>query len=198
MKNTISKIAVTCALACMCSMYAQFSHAESGHAFGLSYSSGFKDVVDWHDQNLLVEDDFSWPIGISYRYINYLTDGLRMDVGVGPMSLIAGDISYYDVPLQLTLGYSFLKDTAFSPYIRAGAAYHLNDGDYVQTSADFGFLGAIGAEIGKSRVKFFAEIAVDTAEATFSTAEGPSIYVRQSSRQDITVLDVHFTAGVKF
>lgn len=194
----VSKIAITCGLIFSCFMSAQFSHAESNHAFGLSYSSGFGDVVDWHDENLVVEDDFSWPIGLSYRYIHTFESDLRMDVGVGPISLIAGDITYHDIPTQLTLGYTFLKDGGFSPYIRGGVVYHLNGGDYVKTSADFGILGALGAEIGTSRVKFFAEVAVDTAEATFSTAEGNQLYVVKNSQEDIAVLDVHVTIGITF
>lgn len=194
----VTKYAVVCGLVVTNSMFTHLSHADSNHAFGLSYTSGFSDVVDWHEENLLVEDTFDIPIGLSYRYIHTFGSGLRMDVGVGPTSLIAGDIEYLDIPAQLTLGYTFLKDGGFSPYIRGGVVYHINDGDYVKTSADFGFLGALGAEIGKSRVKFFAEIAVDTAEATFSTAEGNQLFVVKNSQEDIAVLDAHFTIGIKF
>jgi len=196
--NRISIITVTCGLAFALSTSVEFSHADSNHALGLTYSSGFGDVVDWHDNNLLVEDVIDIPIGLSYRYINNFDSGLRMDVGVGPMSLIVGDIEYYDIPLQLTLGYNFFKGGGFSPYVRGGVVYHINSGDYVKTSADFGFLGALGAEMGKSRIKFFAEVAVDTAEATFSTAEGNPLFVLNSSEEDIAVLDVHFTIGMKF
>ena len=197
-QNIITRIASTSVLAFALFTSNQISHAASNHALGLSYTSGFGDVVDWHDNNLLVEDAFDVPIGISYRYIHTFSSGLRMDVGVGPVSLIAGDIEYHDIPAQLTLGYTFLKSGGFSPYLRGGVVYHINGGDYVKTSADFGLLGALGAEMGKSRIRFFAEVAVDTAEATFSTAEGNPLFVVKSSQEDITVLDVHITMGVKF
>jgi hypothetical protein len=110
-----------------------------------------------------------------------------------------GDVDYYDVPLQLTGGYSLFKDANVRPYLRAGLSYHFNDGDYVESSAGLGFIGAVGLEFGKpGRVSFFAEASIDSAEATFSTAEGSASFVSSPSEEDIEVGGAQFTIGVVF
>jgi len=170
----------------------------SDGAVGLTYSKGFHDVVSWHEDHLAVQTD-EIPVGLSYRFIRNLDSGLRLDVGIGPIAIFTGDVDYYDVPLQLTGGYSLFKGSSFRPYIRGGLSYHINDGDYVESSAGLGLIGAVGVEIGRrGHVNFFAEASVDTAEATFSTNEGNAVYVTSFSKEDIEIAGVQFTAGIGF
>jgi len=189
----IQKIAVACGVAIALSLSTQLSHA--GNAIGLTYSSGFDDVANWHEDNLYV-DRSGIGLGISYRYIYEIDSNLRLDVGAGYFGTW-GDIDYSDLPLQVTLGYNFAPGTTFKPYVRGGLSYHLMDGDYVDKEADVGFIGALGVEIG-SRGNFFAEVSIDTAEATFSTSASSSAYTRHYSVEDIAVNDVMLTLGARF
>jgi hypothetical protein len=178
---------------------ATVSHAvDNGGAFGLTYSTGFEDVVDWHDDHLSA-DITDIPVGVSGRFVQRYDSGLRMDAGIGPIAVFYGDIDYYDVPLQLTGGFTLFKDAIVRPYLRAGVTYHINDGDYVEDSAGLGLMGAVGLEIGSPRtVSFFAEVSFDNAEATFSTAEGDGLYVTSASKKDIEISSTQFTLGVTF
>lgn len=192
-KIRFQKIVAAGGLAIALSISASFSQA--GNAIGLTHSSGFDDVADWHEDNLSVDRD-GLGLGISYRYIHEFDSNLRLDLGAGLFG-VYGDVDYTDLPLQVTIGYNFLKGASFKPYVRGGLSYHIMDGDYVEKEADVGFLGALGVEIG-SQVSFFAEVSIDTAEATFSTAEGNYWYVTNPSREEIAVNDVMITMGVRF
>ena len=165
----------------------------------MTYSSGFKDVADWHDDNLNVESDLISPVGLTYRFNYNYDSGLRMDLGLGPISMIGGDVDYFNMPLFATVGYNLFQDSNFNLYVRGGFTYHILDGDYVTDDSATGLLGAVGIEAG-GRVKFVAELAVDTAEATFSNGgvylydQGEYVY----SEEEIAVDDVMFTVGVRF
>ncbi|MDJ0807029.1 MAG: OmpW family outer membrane protein [Gammaproteobacteria bacterium] len=193
--NKFKKIAVACGMAAAFSLSAQVSHA--GHAIGLAYSNGMNDVSDWHEENLYV-DRIGLPLGLSYRYIHDFDSDLRLDVGVSWFGTgNDSDLDYSDLPLQFTVGYSFFKDNVFKPYVRGGLSYHIMDGDYVEDEAGLGFLGALGVEIGR-RGNFFAEISIDTAEATFSTDASNKAVTRTHSTEDIAVSDMVFTIGGRF
>jgi len=171
------------------------------HAIGLSYVSGFSDVVDFYDSEPDLSVDSLGPIGISYRFVINLDVGVRFDVGVGPIAaVVGGDVSYYDVPFQATAGYSLFPHHTFRPYVRGGFTYHLMDGDRVTSDAGTGLLGAVGVEIGKrGRISFFAEVAVDTAEATFEHADTSFFGGTQSGEtEDINVTGTVVTVGVVF
>lgn len=174
--------------------------AESAHYLGLSYVSGARDVWNWHEDNLNLDDDIvGIPIGISYRYATLFESGMRLDVGVGPAVLIVNDVDYHDIPLQLSVGYSFLPSSDVRLYTRIGASIHINDGDYVKDEAGVGAIGAIGLEFGApGSVSFFAEAAYDSAKATFSTLESNEYYTRRFSEEEITVNDFLLTLGVRF
>jgi hypothetical protein len=174
--------------------------AESAHYLGGSYVSGAKEIWDWHEENLYLDEDSGGiPIGLSYRYANVLSSGMRVDAGVGPVVLIIGDVEYHDIPLQLTIGYSFSQSSNVRPYVRLGASYHISDGDYLKEKAGVGAVGAIGLEIGNpGSPSFFIEAMYDTAQATFSTAQSNSYLVRQFSEKEIAVSDFLLTLGVRF
>jgi hypothetical protein len=161
------------------------------------------DIWDWHKDNLYVDTDGGGiPLGVSYRYANVFESGMRVDAGVGPIVLIVDEddnADYHDIPVQLSIGYSFSQSADVRPYARLGISYHINDGEYLKKRAGAGVIGAIGLEIGSPKsASFFIEAAIDTAESTFSTAESNAYVVRQASEEDIAVNDFLLTMGVRF
>lgn len=70
---------------------------------------------------------------------------IRIGVGLGPLLFIFVDADYYEVPLNLNIGYSILPSSNISPYVRASVAYHIAGGDYVEGS-NTGFFGTVGVE----------------------------------------------------
>jgi hypothetical protein len=175
--------------------------ADNSHYIGFTYASGAREVWDWHDDNISLDDEDTGvlPMGLSYRYTSQFRSGLRSDFGVGPFVVIYGDVSYLDMPVQATLGYTFARHAHVRPYARLGASFHINEGDYVSEKAKFGALGAIGLEIGNpGSVSFFMEATYDSAKATFSTDEYESYWIRNESEEDIRVNDFLLTLGVKF
>jgi hypothetical protein len=167
---------------------------------GFSYVSGARDIWDWHEDNLNLDDEGSGvPVGISYRYASLFKSGLRLDMAIGPIVLILGDIEYHDVPIQMSVGYSFAQNSNVRPYARLGASFHINDGDYVKERDTVGAIGAIGLEIGDPyRASFFIEAAYDSAEALFDTSESNSYSTRNESEEEILVNNFLLTVGVKF
>ncbi|MCU7905178.1 MAG: hypothetical protein KZQ76_04840 [Candidatus Thiodiazotropha sp. (ex Epidulcina cf. delphinae)] len=140
--------------------------AGSAHYIGFSYVSGAKNIWDWHEDNLLLDDELSGvPIGLSYRFAGLFDSGFRLDAGVGPLVLIFGDVEYYDVPIQLSIGYGFFSSSYFRPYARVGASFHINDGDYLVDGTDVGAIGALGFELGEPNdsVNFFMEASYDSS-----------------------------------
>ncbi|MEN8180366.1 MAG: hypothetical protein ABFS39_17340 [Pseudomonadota bacterium] len=201
-QNNFQKIAVSCGVAAVLSLSTQVSQAGSNHIIGLAYTSGFQDVVDWHDDNLNVETDMLSPVGLTYRYNYNYDSGLRMDIGLGPISMIGGDVDYFNMPLVATVGYNLFQDSGFNVYVRGGLSYHILDGDYVVDDSATGLLGAVGIEAG-NRVKFVAEISMDTAEAAFSNGgtyvwNSDTGYTYVESEEEIAIDDVMFTIAVKF
>ena len=171
------------------------------HAVGLSYITGFPDIKDFYTETFRVEESAMLPVGISYSFTTNFQSGLRIDAGIGPLSIITGDLEYFDVPLRLQGGYTFLPSASFRPYLKAGASYHISEGDYIKEKAGAGFLGSFGFEFGKrGRISGFLEVSVDTAEATFdSSLKGPIDSLRKKNKkEDIKVHGTIFSAGVVF
>ena len=95
------------------------SAGEWRYPFGLTYTSGFSDVLDYYEDVLGVDADLSFPIGISFAPYFEFDQGHRLGLDVGPPSIIlveitAGssseDIDYFNLPLGGTYGYTFLRD----------------------------------------------------------------------------------------
>lgn len=174
--------------------------SDNAHYIGVSYVSGATDVWNWHEDNLnLLDEGVGIPIGVSYRFAKIFDSGMRFDAGVGPVVLILGDIEYHDIPFQLSFGYSFSQSSDVRPYVRLGASFHSNSGDYLKDKAGVGAVGAVGMEIGRpGSPSFFVEAAVDTSEATFSTSQSNSYMVTHASEEDIAVSEFLLTMGVRF
>ena len=164
------------------------------HALGLTYVSGADDLADAYEKIPWLYESYTLiPIGLTYRFIINYDAGLRFDAGVGPVMYFGGAVEMWDVPVQLTVGYTFFPENKFRPYIRGGASYHFGSGDY-NDDAGFGFLGAVGAEIGtRGKFSFFIEASYDTAETTFSINERG--YRRE---EDIKINGFAVSVGVTF
>jgi hypothetical protein len=121
---------------------------------GLSYVTGFGDVNDsleTSSMNKGTGDDTGYiPVNISFQPYIQLDNGLRFGAGIGPVMATFGDVSYYDVPLNINAGYTFNPDANISPYFRAGLINHVLSGDYVIGSNPAVF-GAIGIEFFRNR-----------------------------------------------
>ncbi len=140
--------------------------------FAVSYLSGVDDVVDIYESNLeamgYTVDSTGWPIGIAFDGHYEWDSGLRVGVGIGPISAIISDeADHFEIAANATIGYTFIPSANISPYVKVGIAYHAIDGDYV-VSEDPGVLAAVGIDFSRNnRVMYSFEIAKDDSEATF-------------------------------
>lgn len=152
---------------------------------GLSYVHGFNDVVDYYEETVDA-DIFAVPVGITFHpYFNF-DFGLRLGMGVGPLSVIiiqyigSGDDKFFvNLPLNFNVGYTILPKFNVSPYIRGGFVYHAATGDYLKSSKP-GLFGAFGLEfLRQKRVGFGFEVAIDKAKFEFE--EDNSYYFSQNT-----------------
>jgi hypothetical protein len=185
------------------------AHAEAGWRFGIgpSYVSGIEDVTDLYEYNMElggyydeVDVDMLLPVGIAFAADYHWSSGVRLDLGLGPFFLIAGDADHFEMPISGTVGYSFLPDSGVSPYLRAGFVHHFVDGDYY-ASADPGLFAAAGVDFGRlNTVKFTFEVAMDQSEVEFDTVRCTNQFL--SSCRDATTklntYDVIASLYVKF
>jgi len=168
-------------------------------AIGLSYPSGFQDVVDFYDDVPWLEVDRLSPVGLFYRLLVNYDSGMRTDVGVGPLTYVIGDVAYHDIPLTLTIGYNFNSKGSFNPYVRGGLSYHFIDGDYVKDTKPVGPFGALGVEFMKNKPwQFFVEVAYDGAEATMKVDEYRYGFGTYRKTEDINPMGVMVSAGFMF
>ncbi len=136
---------------------------------GLTYTSGFGDVVDIYEDNLkaegyLVTTTESLPVGISFHPYAQFDSGFGVGFGVGPLMIIYGDREFFDIPIGLDFRYTFMPTANTSPYIRAGGRYHAASGDYVEGTTP-GFFGGFGVEfLRDKRVNMGIEISYDSSE----------------------------------
>lgn len=156
---------------------------------GLTYINGFGDVVDIYEDNLKAEGyivDTSWefPVGISFQPYVQLDNGVRFGAGVGPIAFIAGDASFYDIPVNINAGYIFFPSANISPYVRGGLMCHIAGGDYVE-GRSIGLFGGIGVEFSrKESVSFGVELSYDTSEIEFEKYNNNSNYWWNSNEKD--------------
>jgi len=148
--------------------------AEWRFPLGLTYMSGFKDVVDLYKNNMEARGyyvDTSWavPVGLTFQPYVQFENGLGIGAGVGPFMFITTTAGYdfYAVPVNVNARFTFLPKANISPYIRAGGSYHIAGGDFVKQSNP-GFLGGLGIEFFRTkRVGLGLEASYDSSEITF-------------------------------
>ena len=134
---------------------------------GPTFISGHLKVVALYEDNSGGESTFAVPIGVSFHPYYQFDFGFRLGGGIGPVSAILGDLTYYNVPLNIHVGFSFIPRANASPYIKTGAMFHLGGGDYVE-GRNLGIFAAFGMEFNRKRmIGFGFEIAYETASVTF-------------------------------
>ncbi|MEI6971349.1 MAG: hypothetical protein WCL44_07490 [bacterium] len=148
------------------------SMAQWRFGIGISYISGFADVIDYYESKPNMESlGGSVPIGLALAPYYQFDHGSRIGVDLGPFAMVLGDVSYWDVPVALSYGFSFVPHGSVSPYVRVGVKHHFVGGDDVDKSTPGGF-AAFGMEF--MRKKFVAvqiEAGYDASEVTFSSTE---------------------------
>lgn len=136
---------------------------------GITYVSGFGDLVDIYEDNLEAEGYFVysvdyWPVGISFHPYVQFDNGFGVGAGIGPIMFITGDTDFFDIPINLDVRYTFIPTANTSPYVRVGARTHSASGDYVEGTTP-GFFGGIGLEFLRDRrVSTGIEISYDASE----------------------------------
>jgi hypothetical protein len=119
-------------------------------ALGYSFLSNVNELKDSYkhlskdagDDNSIYNTSFSICFQPYYQFQN----GFRAGAGIGPLILLTGDATHVQVPVNMTLGYSFFMDSKISPYVRSGISYPIASGDYYADSLP-GFFGGVGFEI---------------------------------------------------
>jgi hypothetical protein len=175
---------------------------------GYTYVSGLYDILDQYKDNIEVEGytvDTGWtvPVGISFNPYIEFDYGLRIGGGFGPFEIIlasksgssaygssyskSGNYYYYCLPVNFNVGYSLLPKASISPYLKAGMAYPITSGNYIEGS-NVGFFGAVGIEfMRKRKVGLGIELAIDTS--TVSVEEEKIIsyypYTTTTTKDDI-------------
>ncbi len=142
---------------------------------GLTYFTGLGDVVDNFKENtgITASEDYAIPIGLAFTPYVQLENGVRIGAGIGPSQLIlysdsaGNDLDFYNIPVNMNVGYTFLPSSSTSLYVYGGIAYPIADGDFVMDT-NAGFTGALGVEFKRqSAVGFGLEIAYDASEIEF-------------------------------
>jgi hypothetical protein len=196
------------------------SHAELRLGIGLDYVSGLSDVADLYIDNVTAPfgtaasdevDDLKLPVGLKFTG-NYEWDsGVRVDFNIGPLMLVMVDLTvsgsynydhsytYYDIPVGLTGGYSFIRNGSVSPYVRVGGVHHIVSGDFNESTSP-GLLAAVGIEFMRMRTaQVSIELAVDQSEVEFDKITCSSIGTNcRTRREAINTSDILFGVAVKF
>lgn len=141
---------------------------------GIAYVSSINDVVDIYKRNLAAEGKSvdvtkALPIGFSFD-LHYQWDaGLRVGIGLGPYFRLSGDTKHFEMPINGTVGYTFLPESDASPYVKGGLVQHFASGDYY-SSSDPGVLAAGGLELARrSSLNFTIELSVDQSKIELDT-----------------------------
>jgi hypothetical protein len=143
-------------------------------ALGYSYLSNVKELKDSYkhlakdagDDNSIYNTSMSICFQPYYQFQN----GFRAGAGVGPLILLLGGAYHVQMPLNMTVGYSFFMDYKISPYVRTGISYHIASGDYYSSSKP-GFFGGMGIEIlNTDPIHMGFEMAYDASEIKLDRA----------------------------
>lgn len=143
------------------------SAAASEWRLGLAYASGLGEVTDLYEDNLgragyQADVSVKFPLGLAAGYLHDLPGGARLDLGVGPVFLIGGDVKHLEVPVSATAGYAFTLFPHATPYLRGGVIYHVTDGD-LYSRATPGVFAAAGVDF----THFAFEVAADRSQVEF-------------------------------
>lgn len=163
---------------------------------GVAYATGMSDVVDHYEENLRragfdADVDLRIPVGLGAKATHMWASNLRADLGLGPLFLISGDVSHFELPVSVTLGYSFPTGARVSPFVRAGVVYHYVDGDQYSSTRP-GALVAVGFDFEH----FTIELASDQAKTEFDALTCVLPDECRLTHRKITTYD--FIAGIYY
>jgi hypothetical protein len=136
-------------------------------ALGYSFLSNVDELKDTYKHLSVTHGDgshvYNLSVGIIFNPYRQYSNGIRIGPGVGPLILLLGDAHHVEVPVNMTIGYSFFSDANYSPYLKTGISYHIASGDYLADSTP-GFYGGLGIEIfNQKRIHLGIEAAYDAA-----------------------------------
>jgi hypothetical protein len=144
---------------------------------GIALVSQINDVLDIYKQNLAaqgksVDVKNALPIGVAFD-VHYQWDtGLRIGAGVGPYFRLNGDAKHFELPINGTVGYTFIPEKVTSPYLKGGFVSHVASGDFYSKS-DPGFLAAGGVEFARRKTfNYTIELSVDQSKIELNTVCG--------------------------
>jgi hypothetical protein len=142
----------------------------------ISYVDGYGDIVDYYEDKTGADASYI-PIGLAFGPYVQFEHGSMIGGKIGPLAYISvdcigggcSDESYFDVPLYLYYGFTFIPSGNISPYVKVGLAYHMVSADAVDDSAP-GLYSAVGIEFMRNKaVGIGMEIAYDSAELTMKS-----------------------------
>lgn len=139
---------------------------------GLGVVSGFYDVQDLYEDNLEAEgyqtDSVQGlPLGIVFRPNVEFENGLGLGIDMGPFMMIMGDSSFYNLPVNANMRYTFIPRANISPYVRVGLMTNLSGGDYVEGN-ELGLSASIGIEFFRKKVVGMGiDLTYNTADIEF-------------------------------
>ncbi len=117
---------------------------------------------------------YNTSISICFQPYYQFQNGFRAGAGIGPLVLLIGDATHVQVPVNMTLGYSFFTDSKISPYVRTGISYPIASGDYYADSSP-GFFSGMGIEIlNTNPIHMGFEMAYDASEIKLDRASDQS------------------------
>lgn len=165
-------------VAALCAMTAiPVRAADFRFPLGLTYESGFQNVVDWYEDAIGAEVDFFLPVGLAFAPYVEFDHGSRIGLDIGPIAFISiseesyygsdyesSDETFWDVPVALSYGFTFIPRAKVSPFARVGIKQHIADGEAVESTSP-GPFAAFGVEFGRqSAVGFGLELGYDGSE----------------------------------
>lgn len=176
--------------------------------FGLgpSYASGVRDVVALYEDNFNAVNTYAWvesklllPVGIAFAADYHWDSGVRVDLGFGPLFFVTGDAgNHTEIPVGLTVGYTFFPKANTSPYVRAGMVHHFVSGDYYQSTSP-GLLAAAGIEFARNRgAKVVLEAMLDDSAVEFDSYTRTTAGVLRRSTKKLNTYDTVINLVVKF
>ena len=136
---------------------------------GIAWVSNINHVLDIYKANVVaqgrtVDVDKAIPVGISFDADYLMNTGLRIGVGLGPYFRLRGDVKHFELPINGTVGYSFLPEEQATPYVKGGVVQHIASGDFFE-SASPGLLVAGGFEFARrSKISGAVEVSFDASK----------------------------------
>lgn len=165
----MSKAWAVAAIAALVLPTAHLHADEFAVGIGVAYVKGLDNVFDRYKKNAeasgqTVDLDKPIPLGISFDVHYEQNTGLRVGGGVGPFLRMRGAKSHLEVPVNVTVGYTFLRTSETAPYVRVGVVRHIVSGDYYVSSSP-GLLAAAGVEFKRSLSPRYAlEVSIDQSK----------------------------------